>query len=175
MANSGKNTNTSQWVGGAYLQGSMAAPGQYLTRSAVGSSQLTRAHIRRFFFTLAPAPQCDGKHVVFGRVVEGLDILQRISERRARARGEKGACRSQGPTLMLGSGPRCNCRRRGGERGRHAPVGRVDRGVRRAVTHGVCTAVVLRCRARAVAARAAGPRKGRRLDHRNLGVTGLDA
>lgn len=45
MANSGKNSNTSQ-----------------------------------FFFTLAAVPQCDGKHVVFGRVVEGLDILHRISK-----------------------------------------------------------------------------------------------
>ena len=43
MANSGKNSNSSQ-----------------------------------FFFTLGAAPQCDGKHVVFGRVVEGLDILTRI-------------------------------------------------------------------------------------------------
>ena len=44
MANSGKNSNTSQ-----------------------------------FFITLAAAPQCDGKHVVLGRVVQGLDILARIS------------------------------------------------------------------------------------------------
>ncbi|GLI64847.1 hypothetical protein VaNZ11_008230, partial [Volvox africanus] len=43
MANSGKNTNTSQ-----------------------------------FFFTLAAAPQCNGKHVVLGKVVEGLEILARI-------------------------------------------------------------------------------------------------
>lgn len=34
----------------------------------------------QFFITLAAAPQCDGKHVVLGRVVEGLDILQRIGE-----------------------------------------------------------------------------------------------
>ncbi|GBF90618.1 hypothetical protein Rsub_03190 [Raphidocelis subcapitata] len=52
MANSGKNSNTSQ-----------------------------------FFFTLAPAPQCDGKHVVFGRVVEGLDILERINAEAASADG----------------------------------------------------------------------------------------
>ena len=45
MANSGKNSNTSQ-----------------------------------FFFTLAAAPQCDGKHVVFGRVAEGLEILKRIGK-----------------------------------------------------------------------------------------------
>ena len=44
MANSGKNSNTSQ-----------------------------------FYITLAEKlPQLDGKHVVFGRVVEGLEILSRI-------------------------------------------------------------------------------------------------
>ena len=32
----------------------------------------------QFFLTLAPVPQCDGKHVVLGRVTEGLNILQRI-------------------------------------------------------------------------------------------------
>eukprot|EP00198_Chlamydomonas_reinhardtii_P000963 XP_001690298.1 peptidyl-prolyl cis-trans isomerase, cyclophilin-type [Chlamydomonas reinhardtii] len=52
MANSGKNTNTSQ-----------------------------------FFFTLAPAPQCDGKHVVFGKVVEGLEVLARIDAEVASADG----------------------------------------------------------------------------------------
>jgi len=43
MANSGKNSNTSQ-----------------------------------FYFTLAPNPKMDGKHVVFGQVVEGLEVLDRI-------------------------------------------------------------------------------------------------
>jgi cyclophilin family peptidyl-prolyl cis-trans isomerase len=32
----------------------------------------------QFFITLASAPQCDGKHVVLGRVVEGHDVLGRI-------------------------------------------------------------------------------------------------
>jgi Cyclophilin type peptidyl-prolyl cis-trans isomerase/CLD len=32
----------------------------------------------QFYMTLAPAPKCDGKHVVIGEVVEGLDILKRI-------------------------------------------------------------------------------------------------
>mmetsp|Transcript_19588 Transcript_19588/g.35330 ORF Transcript_19588/g.35330 Transcript_19588/m.35330 type:complete len:242 (-) Transcript_19588:252-977(-) len=41
----------------------------------------------QFFFTLAAAPQCDGKHVVFGKVVEGLDILQRIDSEAASADG----------------------------------------------------------------------------------------
>ncbi|KAK9806996.1 hypothetical protein WJX72_009915 [[Myrmecia] bisecta] len=52
MANSGKNSNTSQ-----------------------------------FYFTLAAAPQCNGKQVVVGRVVEGLDILRRIDEEAASADG----------------------------------------------------------------------------------------
>uniref|UniRef100_A0A061RCN8 Peptidyl-prolyl cis-trans isomerase n=1 Tax=Tetraselmis sp. GSL018 TaxID=582737 RepID=A0A061RCN8_9CHLO len=47
MANSGKNSNTSQ-----------------------------------FFLTLAPNPKLDGKHVVFGRVVEGLGVLERIGSAR---------------------------------------------------------------------------------------------
>ncbi|GLC33065.1 Peptidyl-prolyl cis-trans isomerase 7 [Pleodorina starrii] len=41
----------------------------------------------QFFFTLATAPQCDGKHVVFGKVLEGLDILARIDAEAASADG----------------------------------------------------------------------------------------
>ncbi|GAX79376.1 hypothetical protein CEUSTIGMA_g6818.t1 [Chlamydomonas eustigma] len=41
----------------------------------------------QFFFTLAAAPQCDGKHVVFGKVVEGLDLLIRIDQEAATADG----------------------------------------------------------------------------------------
>ena len=32
----------------------------------------------QFYLTLAPAPQCDGKHVVVGRVIDGLEIMTRI-------------------------------------------------------------------------------------------------
>ncbi len=38
------------------------------------------SNMSQFFITLAPAPQCDGRHVVLGRVVEGLDIVKRIGE-----------------------------------------------------------------------------------------------
>ena len=34
----------------------------------------------QFFFTLAPAPKCDGKHVVLGKVMDGLHILKQIGE-----------------------------------------------------------------------------------------------
>ncbi len=44
MANSGKNSNTSQ-----------------------------------FFLTLAPLPHLDGQHVIFGRVVEGQEVLERVA------------------------------------------------------------------------------------------------
>lgn len=36
----------------------------------------------QFYITLAPAPQCDGKHVVLGKVVnsEGMEFLKKIDE-----------------------------------------------------------------------------------------------
>jgi len=33
----------------------------------------------QFFVTLVPCPHLDGKHVVFGKVVEGLDVLNVIA------------------------------------------------------------------------------------------------
>jgi len=36
----------------------------------------------QFYITLAAAPQCDGKHVVIGEVVNGLDIVARIGAAR---------------------------------------------------------------------------------------------
>jgi cyclophilin family peptidyl-prolyl cis-trans isomerase len=33
----------------------------------------------QFFILTAPAPHLNGKHVVFGKVVEGLDVVRKVS------------------------------------------------------------------------------------------------
>ena len=32
----------------------------------------------QFFFTTMPAPSLDGKHVAFGRVVQGMEVVKRV-------------------------------------------------------------------------------------------------
>ena len=41
----------------------------------IQSRQKITYSIRQFFITLVPTPQCDGKHVIFGEVVSGFEIL----------------------------------------------------------------------------------------------------
>jgi len=41
----------------------------------------------QFFITFAPCPKLDGKHVVFGRVVEGLSLIAKINDEIAVAPG----------------------------------------------------------------------------------------
>ena len=38
----------------------------------------------QFFILTAPAPHLNGKHVVFGKVVEGMDVVRKVENVRTR-------------------------------------------------------------------------------------------
>ena len=42
----------------------------------------------QFFLTFRPTTHLDGRHTVFGRVVEGMDVLAKIQRRDPQRRGQ---------------------------------------------------------------------------------------
>lgn len=53
----------------------------------------------QFYITFGKTPACDGKHVVIGRVVEGLDVLQQIGGRNRLLLSGQRACHCR---IMVG-------------------------------------------------------------------------
>lgn len=54
----------------------------------------------QFFLTFAPAPQCDGKHVVFGRVISGFDVVDAVEN----VAGSKGNSEPTFPVTITNCG-----------------------------------------------------------------------
>ena len=54
----------------------------------------------QFYITLAPAPQCDQKHVVLGRVVQGLEVLREIGEQALFGTGVPSHLHPRRPTTL---------------------------------------------------------------------------
>ncbi|PSC72208.1 peptidylprolyl cis-trans cyclophilin-type domain containing [Micractinium conductrix] len=74
--------------GGKFKDEAAALKLRHDTAGVVGFANSGKhSNTSQFYVTLAPAPQCDGKHVVVGRVVEGLEVLQQLEELAASADG----------------------------------------------------------------------------------------
>ena len=43
----------------------------------------------QFFITLAPTPHLDGRHAVFGQIVEGIDIVRKIGKTKTTKPGDR--------------------------------------------------------------------------------------
>ena len=127
FANSGAITNTASPLYPsccACLQASCLPCTCLMPSAAAGKHSNTS----QFYITLAAAPQCDGKHVVIGRVVEGLGVLKQIGAlsgarlvwlRDKNAHAWCSCCQSPLCDMHL-CRPAPSCRGAGGQQRRHA-------------------------------------------------------
>lgn len=93
MANAGPNTNGSQFFVGPLLR----------VRT---SNQLTRLLLRPSQITTVKTSWLDGKHVVFGEVVDGMNLVQQIESYGS----DSGSASSPRHSLCpLTADPACTC------------------------------------------------------------------
>lgn len=77
---------------------------QFNTRGVLAmASSAPNTSLSQFFLTYAPLPHLDGKHTIFGRLIDGDDVLDRIEKLPVNAKGKpdnKGAeCRIESVTI----------------------------------------------------------------------------